>query len=192
MSHRHIRTRYVFPVIALHWLTLVLLALVYACAELAEAFPKGSAGRAGLRSWHETLGLVVFAVVWLRLIARAFADTPPIAPAPPLWQARLARAVHAALYGLMIALPLSGWLMLSAAGKPIPFFGWELPALVAPNRSLAAAVDDVHEAIATAGYWLIGLHAAAALFHHYIVRDNTLRLMLPGARNAGAQNVGAN
>jgi len=95
------------------------------------------------------------------------------------------------LYGLMIALPLSGWLMLSAAGKPIPFFGWELPALVAPNRSLATAVDDVHEAIATAGYWLIGLHAAAALFHHYIVRDNTLRLMLPGARNAGAHNVGA-
>ena len=134
----------------------------------------------------------MFAVVWLRLIARAFADTPPIMPAPPLWQARLAKAVHAALYCLMISLPLSGWLMLSAAGKPIPFFGWELPALVAPNRSLASAVDDVHEAIATAGYWLIGLHAAAALFHHYIVRDNTLRLMLPGVRNAGAHNVGAN
>ena len=192
MPHRPIRTRYVLPVIALHWLTLVLLVLVYACAELSDAFPKGSAGRAGLRSWHEALGLVVFGVVWLRLIARAFAVAPPILPAPPLWQARLAKAVHAALYGLMIALPLSGWLMLSAAGKSIPFFGWELPALVAPNRWLATAVDDVHEAIATAGYWLIGLHAAAALFHHYVVRDNTLRLMLPGARNAGAHNVGVN
>jgi cytochrome b561 len=192
MPHRHVLARYVLPVIALHWLTLVLLVLVYACAELSEAFPKGSAGRAGLRNWHETFGLVVFAVVWLRLIVRAFAATPPIMPKPPLWQARLAKVVHAALYCLMIALPLSGWLMLSAAGKPIPFFGWELPALVAPSRSLATAIDDVHEAIASAGYWLIGLHAAAALFHHYVVRDNTLRLMLPGVRNAGAQNVGVN
>jgi len=187
MTRRQAHARYILPVIALHWFTLILLVLVYACAELSEVFPKGSAGRAGLRTWHETLGLVVFGVVWLRLIARAFAVTPSILPAPPPWQALLAKVVHAVLYGLMIALPLSGWLMLSAAGKPIPFFGWELPALVAPNRAVASAIDDVHEAIAAVGYWLIGLHAAAALFHHYVVRDNTLRLMLPGARNAAAR-----
>ncbi len=105
-------------------------------------------------------------------------------PVPPRWQALLAKAAHIALYGLMIVLPLSGWLMLSAAGKPIPFFAWELPPLVAPSKSVAKAIAEVHETIASVGYALIGLHAAAALFHHYLLRDNTLRLMLPGARAA--------
>ena len=99
---------------------------------------------------------------------------PAIEPVPPRWQALLAKAAHFALYGLMIVLPLSGWLMLSAGGKPIPFFAWELPPLVAPSKSLARRLQEVHEAIASAGYALIGLHAAAALFHHYLLRDNTL------------------
>jgi cytochrome b561 len=84
----------------------------------------------------------------------------------------------------MVVLPLIGWLMLSAAGKPIPFFAWELPPLLAPNRSLAEVLEDVHEAVASVGYALIGAHAAAALFHHYVVRDNTLRRMLPGMGGA--------
>ena len=87
--------------------------------------------------------------------------------------------MHGALYLLMIAMPLGGWLILSASGKPIPFFGLELPALVAENQALADQVKEIHEIGGTAGYWLIGLHAAAALFHHYIQRDNTLRRMWP-------------
>ncbi|HEY8219812.1 MAG TPA: cytochrome b/b6 domain-containing protein, partial [Methylobacter sp.] len=72
------------------------------------------------------------------------------------------------------------WLILSAAGKPIPFFGLHLPALISENKPLAKALAEIHKTIGTAGYFLIGLHAAAALFHHYIVRDNTLRRILPG------------
>ncbi|HEX7952210.1 MAG TPA: cytochrome b/b6 domain-containing protein, partial [Burkholderiales bacterium] len=71
---------------------------------------------------------------------------------------------------------------LSAAGKPIPFFGLQLPALVGESKDLAELFKEVHETGATAGYFLIGLHAAAALYHHYIVRDDTLRRMLPHAR----------
>ena len=96
--------------------------MVYATAELSDAFPKGSAGRANLRAGHEMFGLLVFGLVWLRLAVRAFTSAPAIEPVPPRWQALLAKAAHIALYGLMIVLPLSGWLMLSAAGKPIPFF----------------------------------------------------------------------
>jgi cytochrome b561 len=59
-----------------------------------------------------------------------------------------------------------------------------LPPLLAPNRSLAKVLEDVHETVASVGYALIGLHAAAALFHHYVVRDNTLRRMLPGMGGA--------
>ncbi|MNP75825.1 hypothetical protein D3C76_1729480 [compost metagenome] len=80
----------------------------------------------------------------------------------------------------MIGAPLAGWLILSAAGKPIPFFGLELPALIGPDKELAGQIKELHELAGTAGYWLIGLHAVAALFHHYVSRDNTLVRMLPG------------
>jgi superoxide oxidase len=68
---------------------------------------------------------------------------------------------------------------LSASGKPIPFFGLELPALLGPDKALAGDIKEVHETVAVLGYWLIGLHAAAALFHHYVRRDDVLRRMLP-------------
>ena len=179
-----VRARYSWPQIGLHWLTFLLIAVVYATAELSEAFPKGSAARSSLRAGHEMIGLLVLALVGLRVAVRMFSAAPAIVPAPPRWQALLATAAHLALYGLMVVLPLVGWLMLSAAGKPIPFFAWELPPLLAPNRSLAEILEDVHEAVASVGYALIGVHAAAALFHHYVVRDNTLRRMLPGMGGA--------
>jgi cytochrome b561 len=97
-----------------------------------------------------------------------------------VWQSILAKAVHLALYALMIGLPILGWLTLSAKGKPIPFFGAELPALIEKSQETAKWLKGTHETIATAGYFLVGLHAAAALFHHYVKRDNTLKLMLPG------------
>src|SRR5690606_8597869 len=79
---------------------------------------------------------------------------------------------------LMFILPLLGWVTLSAEGDPIPFFGLELPALVAPNESLAGRTEDLHKTLGTAGYYLIALHARAALYHHYLRRDNTLRRMM--------------
>ena len=82
----------------------------------------------------------------------------------------------------MIALPLLGWMLLSAEQKPIPFFGLSLPPLVAPDKALAERIEDVHVALATIGYWLVGVHAVAALVHHYLFRDGTLRRMLPGLR----------
>jgi cytochrome b561 len=69
--------------------------------------------------------------------------------------------------------------MLSAGGKPIPFFGVQMPALLAENKDLAGQLKEVHETVGTIGYFLIGAHALAALFHHFITRDNTLVRMLP-------------
>lgn len=159
---------------------LLLIAAAYACIELKGNFPKGSDTRELLKQWHFMLGLSVFALVWLRLLARLIAPTPRIEPALPAWQAIPAQLMHAALYALMIGAPLAGWLILSAAGKPIPFFGLELPALIGPNKELAGQIKELHELAGTAGYWLIGLHAAAGLYHHYVARDNTLKRMLPG------------
>ena len=171
--------RYGRASVALHWITLALLVGVYACIELREFFPRGSEPREALKMWHFMLGLSVFFVVWLRLAARFIGTTPPIIPPAAKWQTVLAVVVEFALYALMIVLPLLGWLTLSAEGKAIPFFGLQLPALIAQNEQLAHRTEELHETLATVGYFLIGMHAAAALFHHYVRRDNTLDRMLP-------------
>jgi len=174
--------RYGWPSIALHWLLLLLIAAVYACIELRELFPKGSDPREALKTWHFMLGLGVFALAWLRLAVHFSGPAPAIEPEPLRWVKLSGSLMHVALYVLMIGLPLAGWLVLSASGKPVPFFGLQLPALVGENKALSDLFKDIHEAGAKAGYFLIGLHAAAALFHHYVVRDNTLRRMLPSSR----------
>lgn len=165
--------------IGLHWLMLLLFVAVYACMELRGIFPKGSDARNAIKLWHYMLGLSIFFLVWVRLLARLLYSTPSILPLPPNWQRYSASAVHGILYVFMIVMPLLGWMILSAEGESIPFFGSQLPALVSENKSLAKQLEELHEVIGTAGYFLIGLHAVAALFHHYLIRDNTLRRMSP-------------
>jgi cytochrome b561 len=179
---RNSAQRYGSLSIALHWLMLLLIAAVYACIELRELFPKGSDPREALKTWHFMLGLSVFVLAWLRLAVHFSGPVPGIAPEPSRWVQLSAKIMHVALYVLMIGLPLGGWLILSASGKPIPFFGLQLPALVGENKDLAEVFEEIHETGGTVGYYLIGLHAAAALYHHYFVRDNTLRRMLPFSR----------
>jgi cytochrome b561 len=74
-------------------------------------------------------------------------------------------------------MPIGGWVILSAEGETIPFFGWQLPALIAPNEMLAEQVEEIHELGSRVGYALIGLHAIGALVHHYLWRDGTLKRM---------------
>lgn len=176
------RQRFSALSIALHWVTLLLITAVYAVILLRENYPKGSDIREGLKTWHFMLGLTILALVVIRLIVRLNRRSPPITPEPPAWQALLAKATHFALYAFMLAMPIAGWVILSASGKAIPFFGLELPALVSQNKALAGQVKEVHETLGTIGYFLIGLHALAALYHHYVVKDDTLRRMLPGRR----------
>lgn len=171
--------RYNVASITLHWLMLLLIVAVYACIELRELYPKGSDPRAALKSWHFTLGLTVFALVWLRLVLRLSRPRPPIEPAPAAWLELSGKLVHLALYALMIGMPLLGWLILSGEGKAIPFWGFDLPALMSENEGLAETLEEIHETAGEVGYYLIGLHALAGLFHHYFLKDNTLLRMLP-------------
>jgi len=165
--------------IAIHWLMLILIAAVYACMELKGIFPKGSDSREMMKTWHFMLGLSVLVLAVLRLVLNLTVPVPDIKPDPPRWQKLLARLMHVALYALMLGLPLAGWLLLSAAGKPIPFFGLQLPALIGESQTLAKSIKEIHETGATVGYFLIGFHAAAALYHHYVVGDDTLLRMIP-------------
>lgn len=179
MNMKNNANRYDSLSIGIHWLMLLLLAAVYASMELRGLFPKGSDPREAMKLWHFMLGLSVLGLVLIRLAVRVSGKTPDIQPAPPNWQARSATALHIALYVLMIGMPLLGWLVLSASGKPVPFFGLQLPALISENKDLAKQIKEIHETFAVVGYFLIGFHATAALFHHYVIRDNTLRRMLP-------------
>lgn len=182
MSSNPSTARYSSLSISMHWLMLVLFVLVYASMELKGMFPKGSEPRELFKLVHFSVGILIFALVWLRLIGRLIGPTPAITPQPPLWQTRLAHLVHLALYVLMIGMPLVGWLILNAEGKAVPFFGLELPLLIQPDHDLAENLEELHEAGASLGYLLIAGHAAAAVFHHHFVRDNTLLRMLPGRR----------
>jgi len=173
------RAHYHPALIALHWFTFLLLVAVYVCIEGREFFPRGSAPREALKAWHFMLGLSVFVLVWLRLLLRAAHGVPAITPPLPAWQTTLSKIVHVALYLVMIGMPIGGWVLLSASGKPIPFYGLELPPLVGPDKALAKTVKEIHGTIGTAAMWLIGLHALAAIYHHHISHDDTLVRMLP-------------
>ncbi len=179
MSMKNTVDRYGSLSIAMHWLMLVLLVAVYSAILLREEFPKGSDIRESFKMWHFMLGLSVFVLVFVRIAIRFFGTTPRIVPAPPRWQHIIAISVHLALYLFLIVMPLLGWLTLSAAGKPIPFFGLELPVIWPQDKEFSRTLKDWHETIAEIGYYLVGAHALAALFHHYFVRDNTLLRMLP-------------
>lgn len=162
--------------VGVHWSMVLLLVAVYAAMELRDFFPKGSSAKEGLETWHFMLGLSVLLLVVLRLLARWTQPGPPEVQGAA-WQMWLAKAIHLGLYVFMFGMPLAGWLILSTAGKPVPFFGLELPALMGPDKTLSGQIKDVHEVVATIGYFMIGLHALGALFHHYFLKDNTLRRM---------------
>ena len=179
MQWRNSTERYGALSIGLHWLTLFLFAAVYACIELRELFPKGSDSREAMKMWHFMLGLCVFVLVWLRLAVHLTSLVPRIVPVPPKWQKLSANLMPVALYALMIRMPIVGWMILSAEAKPIPFFGLQLPARVEKSKALAELTKERHEIGGTFGYFLIVLHAAASIFHHYVLRDNTLRRILP-------------
>lgn len=171
--------RYSSLSITLHWLMLLVIAAAFATIELRTSFPRGSDIREGLKTWHFMLGLSVLALVIVRIAARLLTASPADLP-EPAWRKALAKLTHLALYALMIGMPIAGWTILSAEGEAVPFFGLELPPLVAPNEGLAKQVEELHELGGTIGYWLIGFHALAALFHLYVIKDNVLLRMMPG------------
>lgn len=180
MNETAVARRYPTSAILLHWLVLLLVVAAYACILLRVNYERGSDIREALKTWHFMLGLSVLAATLLRSGLRAFVwKAPPITPPPPPILHSLSVVAHVAIYLWLLTMPIAGWILLSAEGDPIPFFGLQLPPLTGVNEGLAKQVKDLHETGGTIGYFLLGLHAAAALFHHYFMRDNTLSRMLP-------------
>lgn len=166
--------RYNPIIIGLHWFMLLLLVAVYITMECRGLFPKGTDARELMKSLHFMLGISVLLLVVIRLAVRLSSPTPAIIPTPTAIENILAKIMHIALYAFMLLMPLLGWMILSAEGHSTPFFGLELPPLIAEDHDAAERMEDFHKLGGKIGYALIGLHALAGLFHHYIKRDNTL------------------
>ena len=180
MTKTNYSVRYNKSIVILHWLMLLLMIAVYSFIELRVLFPKGTEPRELMKTVHYMLGLTVLALVLIRIYFRASSTAPAIQPEPSRPAQYLSKAMHLILYALMIGMPIAGWLMLSAAGKTIPFFGLTLPALVAENKDLADTIKELHKTAGNIGYFLIAGHALAGLYHHYIKRDNVLKRMQLG------------
>lgn len=128
---------------------------------------------------HKSIGLTVLALLLLRLAWRAGDARPREVPAPR-WQRLAARATHALLYLLALALPLSGWWFNSVAGKPLQWFKqFNLPGIAAKNDALSHVAQDVHEYLFWCLLLVLVAHVGAALKHHVFDRDDVLRRMLP-------------
>lgn len=180
MDWKNTNDRYGSLSIGMHWLMLLLLIGVYAMINLHDFAPKGSDLRANLKVWHFVFGLGILGLVLGRIGARLVAGaTPPITPPVSRWQTLVAETMHIALYAFMLGMPLLGWVAVSAKGVPVEFLGLHLPALIGQDKELYDELKEIHETVGTLGYYLIGLHAVAALFHHYVMRDNTLLRILP-------------
>ncbi len=161
----------------LHWLMALLILGLLALGLYMADLPL-SPQKLELYSWHKWAGVTVFVLVWLRLAWRV-THRPPALPEGMSPLMRLAaHAGHVALYGLMVVIPLSGWLMSSAKGFQTVWFGvLPIPDLIGKDKALGDLLKEVHEAL----NWLLMLtlagHVLAALWHHFVLKDDTLRRM---------------
>lgn len=163
----------------LHWLIALLIG---GMGVLGLSMVRMNPSMAKLKVYaiHKSIGIAVLVLVVLRLLWRSANEAPPPAPMPH-WQRVSAHTVHVLLYLLMFAMPLSGWLYNSASNFPLQWFGWlQLPSIWGPDPAVKHWAHTLH----VAGFWvlviLVALHSVAALKHHFIDKDGTLRRMLPG------------
>lgn len=157
---------------ALHWLMALMIVALIAVGLYMSDLDQQDAARAQIYALHKAFGVTVLGLAVLRILWIRISQPPPLPGALQAWEVLLARIVTGVLYLLMIAAPLAGYLMSSAAGKPVSFFGlFTLPALVAENKDLAEALHEVHEFLAWAILALAGLHALGALKHRFVDKD---------------------
>jgi cytochrome b561 len=163
-----------------HWITATLLLCLVPMGLFVSVLKDASPDRAEFLAAHQSLGLIVFAIAAVRLAWLLI--SPPPAPSPDLTprERRLSRAVHIGLYGLILAFPLSGFLMSAHGGEAIQFFGWALPSPIDPGKRAASIFAVAHDLILPSLFYVvIFAHIGAVLKHHFMDRQNRdIRRML--------------
>ena len=175
--------RYTRVAIALHWLIAFALIGSFSVGLYMVDLPL-SPQKLRIYSWHKWAGVTIFLCVVLRLGWRLRHPPPELPAAMPAWQRRLAGASHVLLYLLMVAVPLSGWLMSSAKGFQTVWFGvLPLPDLLDKNKELGDLLREFHILLNFGMATLVFVHVGAALKHHFLDRDDVLARMIPFLRN---------
>lgn len=180
---------YTRPAIGLHWLIALGIAGAFAVGLYMSDLPL-TPHKLRIYSWHKWAGVTIFLFVIAR-IAWRLTHQPPAPPADmPAWQVRAAETTHVLLYVLMVLIPLTGWLMSSAKGFQTVYFGvLPLPDLLDKNVELGDALSNVHKLLNFTLAGLVVLHAAAALKHFFVERDDVLARMLPFLKTRRHTNV---
>ena len=177
--------RYTGVAVALHWLVALGILGSFVVGTYMVDLDL-SPWKLKVYAWHKWIGVTLLLLVALRLAWRLTHDPPPLPATTPAWQQHAAASTHALLYLLMVAVPLSGWMMSSAAGFPVVYFGvLPLPDLVEKNKPLFDLMKSVHYVLNKALLALVLLHVAAALKHHYMDRDDVLARMVPLVKPRG-------
>ena len=168
----------------LHWLIAVLIVIQVPLAVAMTNVGEGPLQNQ-LYEWHKSFGLVALALVLARVLVRLSRGAPAVEAGLPAWQKRAANLSHAALYGLIVLVPVLGWAGTSACCAPVKLF-WSFPLTlpISGGMPVGERILGAHTLAAFALVAVIALHAAAAMHHHLIRRDGTLRRML-AARPVG-------
>ena len=168
----------------LHWLIALLVVVQVTLALMADDLPAG-VRKLTLLARHKSVGITILVLAAFRLGWRWANPTPNLPATLKPYEVSLARASHALLYLLLFAVPLTGWTMSSARGFPVSWFGFfQLPDLVPKSKPLYDALVTTHQTLAWTLVTVVALHVGAALKHHFYLKDDVLRRMLPGYRPA--------
>lgn len=160
-----------------HWLIFLLVIAAFISIELKGQFPKGSEPRELCKSIHGVFGQLIFLAMALRLMVRLKFGVPTPTNPNPLFSS-MASAMHWLFYALLLISPIFGILYFQYAGKEIHFFGLVWPQFLEPNPAMKKTVEGIHEFLGNSLYFLIGIHALAGLWQHYISKDDALRRIL--------------
>jgi cytochrome b561 len=166
---------------AFHWLTAALVLTMIPIGIAMATFDLGAAVEDPLYHIHRSFGAVVLTLTVVRLIYRLRHPAPPLPTEMPAWQRSAARFTHWALYALLIVQPIVGWIATSAYRAPTLFFWlFELPPIWPENRPFSEAMFVVHRSLGIFIAALVFVHIAAALYHHFIMKDGVLKRMVSG------------
>ncbi len=184
---RNSQARFGLVAISFHWFTALLFLGNIGLGLYMTSLPLGDPNLFPLFQFHKSIGILVFALVLLRLLWRLIDKAPALPQNMPAWEKQAARAAHIGLYAILVAMPLSGWVIVSASPYNIPtlfFGGLQLPHLdiiaTSPEKDLWLGRGELtHWLVAWASLAGVFLHGAAALRHHFLLKDDVLRRMLP-------------
>jgi cytochrome b561 len=176
---RNTRDSWGAPAKLFHWVIAALI-LIQITLGLTAASWRLSPTKLNLFVWHKSTGMLILALVVLRLLWRLANPSPTLPAEMPLWERRAAQGSHFLLYALAVALPLTGWIVSSASKVPFQIF-WTipLPAIVSPDKGTADLAALAHLSLFVLLAAVLTAHIGAALRHHYVKRNDVLRRMLP-------------